>query len=172
MYVIKVENKVAVGHPINYENFLSVFPNCPRQEVPTNDVISPYGYEVFVHTPEPSVGIFEKSPIVGSYIVNDGIWTNTWITVPMTDEEIEKVKKRKWREIRGQRDTSLKQCDWTQLSDVELSETDIQLWKQYRKDLRNLPNTAINPFDIVLPTPPYPFSHPYTPGEILPEEVI
>ena len=72
--VIKVENEEAINHPLTYSNFLALFPDCLVQDTPTNEVVSPYGYEVFMPTPRPE---FEA----GSYIKqDDGTWTNTWIT--------------------------------------------------------------------------------------------
>ena len=74
-FVIKVENNQFVNHPVTYSNFLLLFPDCPVQDIPTNDVISSYGYEVFVITPRPE---FEW----GTYIKqDDGTWTNTWVKI-------------------------------------------------------------------------------------------
>ena len=71
--VIKIENGEPVNHPMTYSNFLLLFPDCPVQEMPTNDVIAPYGYEVFVITPRPEYKW-------GTYIKqDDGTWTNTWV---------------------------------------------------------------------------------------------
>lgn len=72
--VIKVENGQPVNYPLTYDNFLLLFPECPVQEIPTNEVISPYGYELFTLTPRPEYDW-------GVYIKPDGddIWTNTWV---------------------------------------------------------------------------------------------
>jgi hypothetical protein len=60
---------------LTYSNFLLLFPNCPVEENPTNAVIGPYGYEVFVTTPRPEY-------IHGSYTKNEnGTWTNTWVQI-------------------------------------------------------------------------------------------
>jgi len=164
MYVIKVENRIAIDHPVDYENFLLAFPSCPRQETPTNNVIGPYGYEVFIYTPEPTPGRYENPHTPGPYTCDNDIWTNTWITNSMTSQEIEKVNEIKWWEIRTQRNGYLRLSDWTQLPDAQITEIDLQSWRQYRQQLRDLTFTTTNPFDVVFPTPPYPFPKPYIPG--------
>jgi len=71
--VIKVEIGNIINHPVTYSNFLLLFPECPIEETPTNEVVEQYGYNVFMHTPHPE---FE----FGSYIKQDnGTWTNTWV---------------------------------------------------------------------------------------------
>ena len=45
-------------------------------------------------------------------------------------------------ELRFERDKRLTDCDWTQNKDVVLSEEDMNVWKQYRQDLRDLPNNV------------------------------
>ncbi len=74
-YVIQIENGTTVNHPLTYSNFLLLFPNCPVQETPTNDVISSYGYEVFTQTPMP---MFDLGPYIKK---EDGTWTNTWVQI-------------------------------------------------------------------------------------------
>jgi hypothetical protein len=44
------------------------------------------------------------------------------------------------KELRVERDKRLTDCDWTQNKDVVLSEEDLNVWKQYRQDLRDLPS--------------------------------
>lgn len=73
--VIKVENGQAVNHPVTYSNFLLLYPDCPEEETPTNEVIGQYGYNVFVLTVHPR---FNPGPYIQN---NDGTWTNTWIQI-------------------------------------------------------------------------------------------
>ena len=72
-FVIKIENGQPVNHPLTYSNFLALFPECQAQENPTNEVISPYGYEVFENTEYP---IYELGPYIQK---ENGTWTNTWV---------------------------------------------------------------------------------------------
>lgn len=69
-FVIQVQDGNSINHPLTYSNFLLLFPDCPVEEMPTNEIISPYGYEVFVHTK------YQPGPYIKQ---EDGNWTNTWI---------------------------------------------------------------------------------------------
>jgi len=166
MFVIKVENRIATEHPLTYENFLLLFPACPRQDTPTNEVIGPYGYEVFVHTSQPTPSKYENTPVSGPYVFDNDVWTNTWLSVPMTEEEIQQVNDLKWWEVRTQRNGYLRLSDWTQLPDSQLSDVDKESWRQYRQQLRDVTSTTLDPFEVILPTPPTPFPRPFIPGII------
>jgi hypothetical protein len=155
-FVVKVENRNAVGNPLYYENFLAIFPDCPRQDTPTNDIIGPYGYEVFMFTEQPTVGRYEKT-ISSSYIFQDNTWTNFWQTVPMTPEEIQKKQEYQWKLVRQKRTSFLRNSDWTRVLDVALSNSDVELWETYRQQLRDIPEMYSDPLDVVFPDPPYPF---------------
>ena len=56
--------------------------------------------------------------------------------------------------IRTERDFKLIQSDWTQLSDVTLSPSQITLWKEYRQKLRDITLQSNFPNDIVWPEKP------------------
>lgn len=59
-----------------------------------------------------------------------------------------------WNTIREIRDHLLKNCDWTQLIDAELTEEQKELWKEYRKNLRNIPTSFRSPRDVEWPSIP------------------
>ena len=65
-----------------------------------------------------------------------------------TDEEV-------MHEIRGCRNTLLSACDWTQLPDVELTQTQVTAWRAYRQELRDFPS-KINVTDWTAPDWPTP----------------
>lgn len=67
-----------------------------------------------------------------------------------TTEEQTNLTNVKWAEVRRARDTLLSQSDWRALSDVTLSDA----WRTYRQELRDVPNTQSDPFNITFPTPP------------------
>lgn len=57
-----------------------------------------------------------------------------------------------WIALRAERDERLRECDWTQLPDVA---EEVRLaWQPYRQALRDLPDTTIDPFAPIWPTPP------------------
>lgn len=56
--------------------------------------------------------------------------------------------------IRAYRNKELVASDWTQLSDVTLSNEKVEAWKQYRQELRDMFKQNDNPKLIVFPEPP------------------
>lgn len=79
----------------------------------------------------------------------DGVWTQTWVLVEHTADDIE----REWSIIRLQRNQRLAECDWTQLSDAPLTNTQTVEWATYRQILRDITSQS-NPFNIVWPITP------------------
>jgi len=51
------------------------------------------------------------------------------------------IKQLMLESIRRRRNILLKESDWTQLTDVALSDQEKLAWQQYRKQLRDIPQT-------------------------------
>ena len=78
-------------------------------------------------------------------------WNGTeFIVRPYNDQELED----QWNQIRQQRNQLLKDSDWTQISDYDLGLENKNQWALYRQELRNLPVTQSNPFNISYPDIP------------------
>ncbi len=67
-----------------------------------------------------------------------------------TSEEQTTLTNQQWASIRLQRDKLLQATDWRASSDLTLSDA----WKNYRNDLRQIPQTQSDPFNITWPTEP------------------
>ena len=83
----------------------------------------------------------------------DGVWTENWIIVDATQEEIDERLTNKWWEVRDERNSRLNSSDWTQITDSPLTEEQKNAWRQYRQELRDITNQA-NPFEIIFPVQP------------------
>ena len=59
-----------------------------------------------------------------------------------------------WDEIRAERNLLLTQSDWTQIPDAELTPDQQNAWKEYRKELRRIPETFQTPDQVVWPSKP------------------
>lgn len=57
-------------------------------------------------------------------------------------------------QFRSERDGLLAASDWTQSVDSPLSEAQQQSWREYRQQLRDLPETTTDPSNPAWPTPP------------------
>jgi hypothetical protein len=72
----------------------------------------------------------------------DPVLENGWVykvaVADLTAEEIQSAKDSAMAQIRGQRNSLLAACDWTQITD---STADKTAWATYRTALRNLPAT-------------------------------
>lgn len=74
----------------------------------------------------------------------------TWFAVSYTQEQIDA----EWDSLRVNRNTKLRNSDYTQLVDSPLTTQEKTDWASYRQTLRDLPQNTINPFDVTWPTPP------------------
>tara|TARA_B100001989_G_scaffold128218_1_gene90602 strand:+ start:226 stop:498 length:273 start_codon:yes stop_codon:yes gene_type:complete len=82
------------------------------------------------------------------------------VTMKMTAEEIAEynanlptdaeILASKWQMIRVQRNNKLSATDWRASSDLTLSDA----WKNYRNELRQIPQTQTDPDNITWPTEP------------------
>ena len=59
----------------------------------------------------------------------------------------------RWLYVRTERNEKLTTCDWTQLSDCQLSVEKKLEWTTYRQELRDITNQS-DPFNIIWPTKP------------------
>ena len=67
-----------------------------------------------------------------------------------TADEQTTLTNQKWIEIRELRNEILKDTDWRASSDLSLSDA----WKNYRNELRQIPQTQTDPYNITWPTEP------------------
>ncbi|MBP2630200.1 MAG: hypothetical protein H6Q70_828 [Firmicutes bacterium] len=75
----------------------------------------------------------------------DGTTFTTPAITTLTDEE-------KLANIRTKRDALLSACDWTQLSDVVMTDTLKSSWATYRQALRDLPSSITDLDNVTWPT--------------------
>jgi hypothetical protein len=65
------------------------------------------------------------------------------------------IKKDLENQVKNIRDDLLSQTDWTQLSDVELSDQAKDEWKLFRKQVREIKKQPKYPYDVTYPTVPF-----------------
>jgi predicted mannosyl-3-phosphoglycerate phosphatase (HAD superfamily) len=100
-------------------------------------------------TPKPTdytKNISEETPIL-----IEGVYYQNWEQTNASESEINVRISLKWEEIRSERNELLKECDWTQLSDIPQSTKDA--WTIYRQELRDITSQS-NPFNITWPDKP------------------
>lgn len=67
---------------------------------------------------------------------------------------MEEVHLMAWAQIRMKRDDLMAATDWTQISDSPLSAEKKAEFAEYRQALRDLPQSMVNPDDLVWPLKP------------------
>ncbi|NDD55674.1 hypothetical protein EBZ39_17715 [bacterium] len=150
--LIQIEN----GKPVNYavveENFRQLFPNTSFPAILTADVVEPFGFGMYEFSPQPTAGKYEKVVEIDAVKDEGGVWRQTWSVVAMSDEEKAAADNSKQQEVRWQRDTKLRQSDFTQLPDSP--ETNKAVWATYRQALRDVPTQAGFPWEVQWPATP------------------
>ena len=90
----------------------------------------------------------QKLSTVDAY-VESGKAYNVKVESTTADEQTELINQ-KWNEIRNTRNILLQDTDWRASSDLTLSDA----WKTYRNELRQIPQTQTDPYNITWPTEP------------------
>ena len=90
----------------------------------------------------------QKLSTVEPYVENGKAYTVK--VESTTTEEQANLNTVEWTTVRGQRDNLLKDTDWRAMSDRTLTDA----WRDYRQQLRQIPQTQTDPYNITYPTPP------------------
>ena len=86
--------------------------------------------------------------------LENGEWVMTWQVTAASSEEIAARLADESADVRQRRNQLLNGCDWTQMSDSPLSDSDKTAWATYRQSLRDLPSAEGFPFTMSWPTEP------------------
>jgi hypothetical protein len=85
-------------------------------------------------------------------------WQTAWNVIALTEQEKnlkEQIKSETASQnVRSERDSLLKDSDWTQLADAPISAEKKQEFSQYRQLLRDIPNQEEFPFAVQWPIRP------------------
>jgi hypothetical protein len=74
-------------------------------------------------------------------------------TIPSPEPEPE-PKPITWDQVREIRNGKLSSSDWTQLPDIPFAIEELEAWRTYRQQLRDIPMGEGNPEDVIWPTAP------------------
>jgi hypothetical protein len=126
MFIAKVENG-NIGEIIDFRTY---FGNTTSV---TDEQLTAQGF-VKVNLHRDHSRLTQK--LVPSTPVLENGWVYTVAVADLTAEEIQSAKDSAMAQIRGQRNSLLAACDWTQIAD---STADKTAWASYRQQLRDLP---------------------------------
>lgn len=94
---------------------------------------------------------YTKNVVEDAPALRNGRWSQAWKMGDATLTEIEARTKEKAAELRAERNSRLRQCDWTVLPD---SPTDRGVWTVYRQALRDITKQAAFPWGVTWPKEP------------------
>ena len=80
-------------------------------------------------------------------------WQDETQTEPTVEEINAAISDAKWNRVRSKRDVALSSCDWTAVSDNQLTAAQHTAWETYRQALRDI-TTQADPDNVTWPTPP------------------
>lgn len=128
MFIAKVENE-NIGEIIDFRKYFGKTDSVTDEQLATEGFV-----RVNLHR--------DHNRLTQKLISCDPVLENGWVyTVAVADltaEEVQSAKDSAMAQIRGQRNSLLAACDWTQIAD---STADKTAWATYRTALRNLPAT-------------------------------
>ena len=126
MFIAKVENG-QVGEIIDFRTYFGKTDSVTDEQLTTQGFVR--------------VNLFREhnrltQKLVSATPVLENGWVYTVAVADLTAEEIQSAKDSAMAQIRGQRNSLLAACDWTQIAD---STADKTAWASYRQQLRDLP---------------------------------
>jgi hypothetical protein len=84
----------------------------------------------------------------------DGSWAQELVQVQISDQHYQSNVSLQAQAVKADRTRMLTDCDWTQMPDVNLSNTSKAAWAAFRQALRDIPNQSGFPFNVTWPSPP------------------
>ena len=126
MFIAKVENG-NIGEIIDFRTYFG------KTDSVTDEQLATQGF-VKVNLYRDHDRLTQKL-VPATPVLEDG-WVYTVAVANLTAEEIQSAKDSAMAQIRGQRNSLLTACDWTQIAD---STADKTAWASYRQQLRDLP---------------------------------
>lgn len=86
-------------------------------------------------------------------VLEDG-WVYTVAVEPKTQDELDADDVNQAVSVRAQRNNMIAACDWTQLDDTPITNTQKQAWAIYRQSLRDITAQPGFPWNVVWPNKP------------------
>jgi hypothetical protein len=149
--LIRLENGIPTGHPVDDYNFRTLHPGVSFPRYLSPDDVEPLGFGLYEFSQIPEAPKYKKVVEETPVKKENGIWYQQWNVVDMNAEEKTEADEEQASLVRFERSFRLKKSDWTQLPD---SPVDSAAWLTYRQALRDVPDQAGFPWDIVWPTEP------------------
>lgn len=151
----KLANGAVERYPYTMDDLRRDYPNTSFPAMLTEPVLDYLSMARVIVTGHPAIdhtqNVTEGQPV---YSESRQRWEQQWIVTDASAEEIAQRTDAKSAEIRAERNRLLALCDWTQLDDSPISNSQKLAWAQYRQSLRDLTSQAGFPWQVAFPDTP------------------
>ena len=121
---------------------------------PSASILAEWGVYAVKISERPQISANEKAEQNSIPFFENDEWILGWTVNEKPQEQINQETESKITSIRLQRNGLLSQCDWTQLTDSPLTDTEKSEWAVYRQALRDITTQPNFPENISWPTEP------------------
>jgi len=122
----------------------------PTWDITTPEILNALGASVVFEGPQAQPTRYQTAFRDGVQEI-DGQWYTKYSVADIDDEAKTAKDAEQAKSVREQRDTKLKDTDWTQVADAPVDKAS---WATYRQALRDLPKETGFPSDMTWPTEP------------------
>lgn len=141
------------GAVVTDGEFRAAFPSTGFPIHITEQTYNEFGYDVVLEGPQAQPTRYQVGFADGVQQI-DGKWFTKYSVADMDDEAKAAKDEEQAKNVRTQRTEKLRDCDWTQLDDTPMSNTQKADWAEYRQALRDVPDQAGFPWEVEWPVQP------------------
>lgn len=150
MYV-KVTNGIVEKFPYTIEELKKDNPEALIYKDLSDEVLQLFGMYKVVVDPLPDSWPITQTPAQDTVpVLENNVWCLKWTIRDYTVEELADIG----GAYRQERNILLRECDWTHVTDSNLSDSQKAAWATYRQALRDITGQTGFPLEIVWPTKP------------------
>ena len=153
MLYVKAVNGSVEAYPYTLETLRWDNPNVSFPASMTEEELEEWGVYSVQETAKPDENMTENISEGMPILEKTGKWIQSWVSTPVTTEEIYAAVANKWAEIRAERDAKLHDSDWVVTRAFETSTSVPVAYAEYRQALRDITNQG-DPLGVVWPNPP------------------
>lgn len=153
MYVL-APNQTVETFPYSIGDLRRDNPNTSFPRNPSQALLADWNVFPVVDRPTPDHNTATQTCTQINPTLENGEWVMTWQVSDASADEIAARLEGESAAVRMDRNKRLANCDWTQLADCSLSDTDKAAWATYRQSLRDLPANKGFPYTVTWPTKP------------------
>jgi len=141
------------GAVVTDGEFRAAFPSTGFPIHITEQTYNEFGYDVVLEGPQAQPTRYQVGFADGVQQI-DGKWFTKYSVADMDNEAKAAKDEEQAKNVRTQRTEKLRDCDWTQLDDTPMSNTQKADWAEYRQALRDVPERAGFPWKVEWPVQP------------------